>query len=155
MTLAALVRRATLADLPALLELEALFPSDAMTARSMRRFILAPNAAFFVAEHQGRVMGNLLMLTRRDTSAARIYSVIVSPAARGLGLGRELVVAAENEARQRDCSAMVLEVRVDNVVARTLYERLGYTLLKPLPGYYEDEGDGLRLQKPLHPSGSR
>lgn len=152
MKLACLVRRATLADLPALIELEALFPSDAMTRRTLRRFILAPNAAFLIAEHNGRVMGNLLMLTRRDTKLARIYSVIVSPAARGLGLGRELVVAAENEARQRGCSAMVLEVRVDNVVARTLYERLGYTLLKPLPGYYEDEGDGLRLRKPLHPA---
>ena len=149
MKLAALVRRATLTDLPALIELEALFPSDAMTRRTMRRFISAPNAAFLIAEHNGRVMGNLLMLTRRDTTLARIYSVIVSPAARGLGLGRELVVAAENEARQRGCSGMVLEVRVDNVVARTLYERLGYTLLKPLPGYYEDEGDGLRLRKPL------
>lgn len=151
MTLASLVRRATLADLPALIELEALFPSDAMTRRSMRRFIGAPNAAFLVAEHDGQVKGNLLMLTRRDTSVARIYSVIVSPIARGLGLGRELVVAAETEARRRACSAMVLEVRVDNTVARALYARLGYTLLKPLPGYYEDEGDGLRLQKPLHP----
>ena len=47
---------------------------------------------------------------------------------------------------------MALEVRVDNTVARTLYERLGYALQKPLPGYYEDEGDGLRLRKPLRPA---
>jgi len=146
------IRRARFDDLPALLQLESLFQSDAMTRRTLRRFISAPNAAFLVAEHQGRVMGNLLMLTRRDTTLARIYSVIVSPAARGLGLGRELVVAAENEARQRGCSAMALEVRVDNTVARTLYERLGYALQKPLPGYYEDEGDGLRLRKPLRPA---
>ncbi len=141
------VRPARLADLDALQALEALFPSDAMSRRSLRRFVQAPNAIFLVAELAGQVQGNLLLLTRRDTLGARIYSLIVDPAARGRGLARCLVLAAESAAADRYCSGVSLEVRTDNTAARALYASLGYRPVKKLPGYYDDGVDGLRLGK--------
>lgn len=145
----ATVRRAALPDLPALLALEALFPSDQMSVRSMRRFIQAPNAVFLVAEYSGKIAGDLLLLTRRSSTRARIYSVVVGPQARGLGLALKLVEASHDAARKLGCDAVSLEVRSDNVAARGLYAKLGYQLWSELPEYYEDGADGVRLIRHL------
>lgn len=146
---AIVVRRATARDLDALQRLEALFPSDEMSRRSLRRFVAAPNAVFLVAAAGDDVLGNLLLLTRRDSRRARIYSVIVDPQARGLGLAQQLVAASEAAAAERGCDAITLEVRRDNTAARALYAKLGYDVLDELPDYYDDGADGLRLIKRL------
>jgi ribosomal-protein-alanine N-acetyltransferase len=138
-----------MADVPELLRLEALFPSDRMAARTLRRFMRSPTAHFWVADSDARVLGNLLMLRRKTSATARIYSVIVDPAARGMGLGAKLVTTAEAEARRLGLARMSLEVRADNTAARAMYARLGYAEAAQLPGYYDDGGDGLRLVKAL------
>lgn len=143
------IRTAVLADLPEILRLEALFPSDRMAARSVRRFMRSPTAHFRVADSGARVLGNLLMLQRKASATARIYSVIVDPAARGLGLGAKLVTSAEAEARRLGLARMSLEVRADNAAARAMYARLGYTEAAQLSAYYDDGADGLRLVKLL------
>ncbi|MDB5968874.1 MAG: family N-acetyltransferase [Hydrocarboniphaga sp.] len=148
---AATVRRAALADIDALLKLEALFPSDQMSRRSLRGFVANPRADFLVAETGGRVLGNLLLLSRAGSRTARIYSVMVDPWARGLGLAQQLVAAAEAAARRRHCTSIALEVRADNIPARRLYEKLGYTVDRELPAYYDDSADGLRLKRRLEP----
>ena len=141
------VRRALPADLPALLRLEALFPSDAMSRRSLRRFIDNSGAVFLVAIDgaDGPIVGNLLLLTRRDRDSARLYSIVVDPAARGRGIAQQLIEAAHRQARQRGCRRVVLEVRCDNAAALALYRRLGYQPVEMLPTYYEDGADGTRL----------
>lgn len=139
------IRPARMPDLDELLALEALFPSDRMSRRSLRRFIESPRANVLVAENQGRVLGNLVLLTRKDSRTARIYSVIVDPQSRGLGLGRRLVERAIRVARDADRNWLSLEVRADNNAARALYARLGFVLAAALPGYYDDGADGIRL----------
>jgi len=145
------VRRAARSDLPALLRLEALFPSDSMSRRSLRRFVDAPNAVFLVADRGGDVLGNLLLLTRRDSRRARIYSVVVDPQARGLGIAQKLVASAQTDAAKLGCDEVALEVRSDNTAARSLYAKLGYEAEGELPGYYDDGSDGLHLRKSLRP----
>lgn len=139
------IRPARIQDLDALLTLEALFPSDRMSRRSLRRFIESPSASVLVAESQDRVLGNLVLLTRKDSRLARIYSVIVDPQSRGLGLGRRLVEKAIELARTRGSKRLALEVRADNAPARALYARLGFNLAATLPRYYDDGADGIRL----------
>lgn len=143
------IREARPADMPALLALEALFPSDRLSARSMRRFIAAAGARVFVAVRGAEVLGDLVLLLRASSRTARIYSVIVDPAARGLGLGHRLVDTAENAARDLGRAAVTLEVRADNSPALALYRRRGYALERELPRYYDDGADGLRLAKSL------
>lgn len=146
---AARIRRATPADAEAIIELEQLFPGDRMSHRAVRRLLRVPSAAAWVAVWQRVTVGALMMTTRRGSSIARIYSVVVHPRARGLGLGARLVRAAEAEARRRGACTMSLEVRADNTAARVLYERLGYRLHGCLPAYYEDGACGLRLRRKL------
>jgi ribosomal-protein-alanine N-acetyltransferase len=102
-----------------------------------------------VAESGHRVVGALVLLTRRRSRVARIYSVAVSPRARGRGIGAALIRAAERHARRHGRTAMSLEVRKSNRAARTLYARLGYAERERLPRYYEDGAAGLRLRKAL------
>ncbi|TDU24367.1 ribosomal-protein-alanine N-acetyltransferase [Panacagrimonas perspica] len=139
------VRAAKLADVPAMLALEALFPSDRMSVRSIRRFVTAASARVFVATGDEALLGNLVLLLRARSTKARIYSVVVDPQARGLGIGNRLVEAAERAAKCERRSAVTLEVRADNAVARALYAKRGYIEEQRLPRFYNDGADGLKL----------
>jgi ribosomal-protein-alanine N-acetyltransferase len=68
---------------------------------------------------------------------ADILTVGVLPVARRLGIGTRLVHALLDEARLRGVTAAFLEVRVDNVAARALYEREGFRPVGMRRGYYD------------------
>lgn len=145
------IRAAQAADLDAILALEAQFPGDRMSRRSVRRLLQVPSAQVWVAQPADATapLGALVMLTRRGSTRARIYSVAVDPAARGRGLAKALVQQAESAARAGGCQRMQLEVREDNTAARGLYGSLGYEVREQLAGYYDDGGDGLRLEREI------
>ncbi|MDP3294382.1 MAG: N-acetyltransferase [Nevskia sp.] len=144
------IRRGSLADVDAVLALEALFPSDRMSRRTVRRFLTVPTAELLIAENaDAAVVGNLVWLRRKGSRAARIYSLAVAPAARGQRWGEGLVAAMETAAAASGCDRATLEVRADNLAARALYAKLGYREAQALPGYYDDGADGLRLMKTL------
>ena len=143
------IRRASMSDAAALFEMEALFPSDRMNLRSIRRFIASDSARVIVATRDGKPVGNLVLLLRANSRKARIYSVVVSPAARGLGIGDRLVQSAERVARDAGRHTVTLEVRTDNAAARALYARRRYVESRTLRRFYEDGGDGLRLERVL------
>jgi [ribosomal protein S18]-alanine N-acetyltransferase len=141
------IRTARAADAGGVLALAAAFPTDRMAARSVRRFIAAQ--AVLVAARGPTVVGALVLLRRRNSRWARIYSVAVDPHYRGYGIGRRLILAAETRARRAACSGVSLEVRADNTGARALYAALGYHEVAHLSGYYEDQAPGIRLRKPF------
>ena len=66
-----------------------------------------------------------------------ISTVVVPASAAGRGVGRRLMLGAEEWARRQGCSLMTLEVFGQNTAAREVYGRLGYQeqtlkLAKPL-----------------------
>ncbi|MFT5240681.1 MAG: ribosomal-protein-alanine N-acetyltransferase [Kiritimatiellia bacterium] len=89
------------------------------------------------------------MLFKSNSRSARIYSLAVSAAARGLGIARRMMARAEREARKRGCNRMRLEVRMDNLPAIRLYERLGFTDAAVLSGYYDDGAHAFVMRKDL------
>jgi len=143
------IRRGAAKDAAAILEMETHFPSDRMSARSVRNFLRAPSAHVWVVEAANELVGSLVLLTRKGVHSARIYSVIVLPQMRGQGLAAKLVADAEAQTRKLGLSAVTLEVRDDNAAARALYRKLGYVEEKSLPAFYDDGSDGLRLRKLL------
>jgi ribosomal-protein-alanine acetyltransferase len=137
--------------LDALVELEnACFDSDRLSRRSFRRFLQSDRDILLVAEQAGGLLGYALVLRRRATRLARLYSLAVRPAARGQGIGERLLAAAEAAAEAAGCVDLRLEVRRDNRAAIALYERRGYRVFAEIPHYYEDREDALRLQKRIH-----
>ena len=64
----------------------------------------------------------------------------VAPDQRGRGLGRQLVVALEAEARARGARRLVLETGIRQHAAIALYERCGFERI-PLYGEYLSSPD--------------
>ena len=82
------VRRARRSDLDHLLDLEArCFRGDRLSARQYRWHLAGERAWLAVAERGGALVGSAMVLFRRDSRAARLYSIAVDPAARGGGIG--------------------------------------------------------------------
>ncbi|KFL37544.1 GNAT family N-acetyltransferase [Arenimonas donghaensis] len=131
-------------DLPALLALEARFPGDRLSARQFRHHLGNPRARLRVLADEAGVQAYHLVLLRRGSRWARLYSIAVADAARGQGLGRRLLADAEAQARAAGCRGLRLEVRQDNPAANALYVAAGYRRLGALPGYYDDGADGWR-----------
>lgn len=139
-------------DLDALLALEERsFAGDRLSRRQYRRHLHSATACILVATHEHRLIGSALLLFRRTSRAARLYSLAIDAAARGQGIGRRLLDAVEQQARQRGCDRVRLEVRADNAAARTLYERCGYARCGQRAAYYEDGANALLYEKRLSP----
>lgn len=143
------IRRASVADIATLVELERTFPTDRLSARSFRHLLRRGHADVWVFDVGGRTLGDAVVLYRRNTRIARLYSLVVAPRARGKGIGSALVVWAERRAARRGCIELQLEVRPDNKAARALYLGRGYADRGTRPAFYEDGGPALRLGKPL------
>ncbi|MDR3387426.1 MAG: GNAT family N-acetyltransferase [Rudaea sp.] len=152
MTTAYHIRRATIADLDALVALELhAFTTDHLSRRQYRHHLLSPTAAVLAAVDGSGLLGKAVVFFRAHSDIARLYSIAVGHRARGRGLGEALLAAAERMARDCGCSRMRLEVRQDNAGAIRLYERQGYRRFGARTGYYEDGGDAWRYEKELGP----
>ena len=148
------IRRAGLADLAALIALERCFPGDRLSARSFRHLLTHARADVWVAADASELLGNAVVLYRRHSTRGRLYSLVVAPSARGRGIARALVEAAETAAAAAGARHLYLEVRCDNAAAIGLYRKLGYHPVARLPRYYEDGQDAIRLERPLALNGS-
>jgi ribosomal protein S18 acetylase RimI-like enzyme len=153
---AALTRAASRADLDAVLALEKkVFATDRMSRRSARRFLVAPTAAVLVAERNGRICGAAVVLFRRVSDAARLYSIAIDPEDAGRGVGAALLAAAEESALAHDCQYLRLEVHQRNARAIGLYRKAGYREFGRYHQYYQDQGHALRFEKRLSPALAR
>ncbi len=146
------LRKATLRDLDQLVALEQrCFDSDRMSKRSFKHQLQQDHNLLLVAEQASSLLGYVLVFMRQGTSLARLYSIAVSPDAHGMGLGRRLLEAVEEDAAEAGRMFMRLEVRRDNAAAIGLYQRLGYRQFGLYTDYYEDHADALRFQKRIIP----
>jgi len=60
-----------------------------------------------------------------------VHDVVIHQKFRGKGLGRFLMVQLVHISRERDYCKITLEVREDNVAARSLYQSLGFEECEP------------------------
>jgi ribosomal-protein-alanine N-acetyltransferase len=149
----AVIRPATLADLSALVALEAAtFDYSQMGRANFRRLLQSPTAHFHLAEGSDHtLLGYYLLLTRRNSKRWRLYSIATSAQARGLGLGRALLEHAIGYARSRGAGELSLEVKTDNQAAIALYQALDFAVVDLLLNYYDDDqhSDGYRMRVTL------
>lgn len=144
------IRAARPDDVDALLALEhAAFESDRLERRSFRHAVRSPTISLLVAEAEGRLVGYLMNLRRRNASATHLGSIAVAPDAAGNGVGKRLLAEAEADAAAHGAKRLRLEVRADNDAARGLYETLGYRDTGILDDYYEDGAAAWRYEKEL------
>ncbi|QOJ79780.1 ribosomal protein S18-alanine N-acetyltransferase [Infirmifilum lucidum] len=114
--------------------------------------------AFLVAEINGKVVGYIMCRVEYDTlytnpnrvgKRGHIISIAVLPYAQGKGIGTELMTRAlESMKKYYGAEEYYLEVRVSNEVALRLYKKLGFSVVKVLPGYYLDGEDAYLMARP-------
>jgi ribosomal protein S18 acetylase RimI-like enzyme len=148
---AAKFRRGRLDDLDALLAFERQFfgRDHQISRRSFRRFIGSPSCTLIIAEADEKVAGCALVLYRRGSKLARLYTIAVGSGFRRRGYARRLLAAAEAGAKRHGCRRMRLEVRADDAGAIALYETSGYRRFGRRRRYYDGRIDALRFEKPL------
>lgn len=149
------IRRAAAADLPALTMLEQSFPGDRLSRSNFRHLLTRARADIWVCVAAGTPVGNAIVLFKKNSRRARLYSLVVAPSERGRGIARALAQTAEIAAADRGCNCMHLEVREDNAVATRLYAKLGYRFAHRVEGFYDDGHDALRLERTLARNGER
>jgi ribosomal-protein-alanine N-acetyltransferase len=106
---------------------------------------------FLVAEMDGEIQGYIMIRIEKGWSKrgrlsqarlAHVVSVAVLENYRRKGIGRALINEAMGRGRRiYDCSEGYLEVRVSNVPAINLYDKLGFKKVKRNYGYYLDGED--------------
>ena len=144
------IRDADPDDVAELARLEAaVFAFDRLSPLSFRRLVAAASAACRVARSGKKLAGYHLLLFRRGTAVARLYSIAVAPDFRGRGIAEALLRDAAKVARRRRSRRLRLEVRTDNAAAIRLYERLGYRRIGCHPGYYADGADAFGYERRL------
>jgi ribosomal protein S18 acetylase RimI-like enzyme len=82
--------------------------------------------AFDAGHAIGLCVGFMGFSTFRAQPLINIHDLAVVPGRRGGGVGRALLTAVEQHARDAGCCKLTLEVQDDNHPARLLYERFGF-----------------------------
>lgn len=148
-----LIRQAELDDVKALVELEnQCFTTDRLSQRSFKRHLQSDHSDLLVAYEssaatESKLLAYGLSLRHKGTRLARLYSLAVSPAARGMGMAGRLLNNLEHIAAERGRFYMRLEVAKTNHAAIKLYESNGYRIFGEYHDYYENHDDALRMQK--------
>jgi ribosomal-protein-alanine N-acetyltransferase len=89
---------------------------------------------YLVARLDGVVVGYCGMMYAG--AEAHVTNVAVDPDFHGRKVGTRLLLAVVTEALARGAEHITLEVRVSNSIARSLYEKFGFTVSNVRKGYY-------------------
>lgn len=145
---ASAVRPAALADIAALLAIEnACFPGNRLDRRRFRYLLSRAHAVTLVEAPHGVPRGYVMLLLRRDSPLARLYSIATDPAHARCGVGARLLDAAERLLREGGYLGQRLEIRADNRASLALFEGRGYRAFGRYPAYYHDGMDAIRLER--------
>ena len=155
------IRRASRADLAAMLRIEQASFADPWTVDSLSTALGLERMRVLVAEPAGsaeqgggaapEVLGYVVALVVGPE--AEIADLAVAPDARRLGIGRALLAQIIAEVATAGVRTVYLEVRESNHAARTLYASDGFAPVGRRRGYYRTPvEDALVLRRDLGPT---
>jgi len=96
-------------------------------------------AKYIVAEIDGRVVGYGGLWLIIDEG--HVTNIAVDEEYRGKGIGSKILEGLIQLCRDRNMTAMTLEVRKSNVVAQSLYKKYGFKEYGIRKGYYQDNNE--------------
>jgi ribosomal-protein-alanine N-acetyltransferase len=135
------IRSAVPEDAPAVVAIEKACFADSWTERSIQKALTDERTGVLVAQREGAICGYAAAWTVGDEG--EITRLAVIEAARGHGIGEQLLDATLKECVQRGVMRLFLEVRASNTPARRLYERCGFVEAGLRRRYYRDGEDAV------------
>lgn len=136
----ALIRKMTLDDIPAVLELDQRSFSLPWPERSFR-FELTDNPASrcWVAELDGKVVAMIIVWL--IVNEAHVATLATHPDYRRQGIARSLLANALRHLIDEGARSSFLEVRESNAAAQALYQQFGYEKTGRRRRYYRDNDE--------------
>lgn len=143
-----MIRKAGLSDAQAIARCEKICFPLPLSETSIKDMLQNPVYQFFAAEEDSRIAGHIVLCLAGDD--AEILSLAVLPKFRGRGMAKDLLTAAERFSLERNAGRLLLEVRVSNLPAITLYEKYGFTRLTRRKNFYSfPPEDGFTMKKEI------
>lgn len=143
-------RSAVYSDISHLLRLEnESFSTDKLNQRNFRELIKKSSADVIVIEKNAEIIACAVILFRKKSTVARIYSLAVTKTFRHQGIASKLCQYIELQAKKRGCSSLILEVRTDNAPAIEFYKKQDYHAFGIYQHFYTDGLDAIRMRKLL------
>ena len=131
---------------PQIAQLEKRCFTDPWSEKSIASELENPLALWLVAVDGEKLIGYVGSQT--VLGETDMMNLAVAPEARRQGTGRALVLALVDALTEKGSHSLMLEVRVSNTPARTLYESLGFSQVGRRPKYYVNpKEDALILRK--------
>ncbi len=95
-------------------------------ARHIDQDCAANPAGVFVAEEDGKILGYITTLLDREAAKGRIPNLAVDAAARGRGIGRQLIDHTLDYFRREGMAFAAIETMVSNPAGQHLYPACGF-----------------------------
>lgn len=94
---------------------------------------------FLVATENQNYLGHIGLIPILDE--ADVTNIVVKKEAQGKGIGKKLVLAAIDFCKSKHLSSLSLEVRQQNIVAKRLYNSVGFEQVGIRKGFYKNPSD--------------
>ena len=109
-----------------------------------------PNSlSYRIVTPNQNIIGFIFVMVNTKDGTGHITTIGIAPEHRRRGLAIRLLQHAEEALRKRDIGILMLEVRVSNIAAQTLYRSYGYAVVQKLLKYYTNGEDGFLMVKSL------
>ena len=145
-----IIREMKLEDVPQIAAIEQLCFSAPWNENMIIASWESRLSCWLVAEIDGRIAGYVGSEAVLDS--ADMMNIAVAPEYRKRGIAEALIKALVEYLQKKDILFLLLEVRVSNVPAIALYNKLGFEQVGRRPRYYTNpREDALILRKELKP----
>ena len=140
-------------DLKKIFEIElSVFKKDAYPFSFLSLLYYLNRATFFIAvdnKNEDEVYGYIVANVSLKKRLGHILSFAVKPSSQRKGVGTALLKKLETILKRLNMQEIILEVRLSNIGAISLYEREGFKRKAISENYYEDGEDALVMRKQI------
>lgn len=132
------------------LNLRCFLNGENYTKHTFAYLLNEPNAlSYRIVTPQDEMVGFIFVMTD-DNGAGHITTVGVAPEHRRRGLAENLLSHTEKALGRRGINTVMLEVRVSNIAAQSLYRNLDYSIVQRVNKYYNNGEDCFLMMKSLN-----
>ena len=142
-----ILREAEMWDIKAICDMDKVNFSNNWDEAMLEKMFVNRNTKIYVAEIDKVVIGFIVL--ENEIDEINISRVVVDSEYRNHGLGSKLIKCAFKWAKELKIDNVSLEVSSNNFTAKTLYEKLGFSLRRVRKAYYKDGSDAIEMVKPV------